>query len=206
MSTRPTITAIDADPRDPGLVRVRLGRTTVGPLRRDAAEALGLEEGRAWTVRLEKAVERLARHEGCRADALRRLGRRDHSRELLALRLTPRWGEDIAREVVGELATHGWLDDGAYATRRAENLRRAGPVSSEMLTVRLEAEGVAPRLARKAAGGLDRPQDLAVHLRRWKREGRDAAWIVRTLGRRGFEFDTIAEALRNAGIPCPSDD
>lgn len=206
MSTRQTITAIDADPKDPGLVRVRLGRTSVGPLRRDAAEAMGLAEGRAWTPRLEKEVDRLARREGCRADALRRLGRRDHSRELLALRLSPRWGEDIARDVVGELATHGWLDDGTYATRRAESLRRGGPVSSEMVSVRLEAEGVAPNLAREAAGGADRPQDLAVHMRRWKREGRGAAWITRTLGRRGFEFDTIAEALRNAGIPCPSDD
>ncbi|MBM4006266.1 MAG: hypothetical protein FJ292_01670 [Planctomycetes bacterium] len=206
MSTRQTITAIDADPTDPGLVRVRLGRTSVGPLRRDAAEALGLAEGRSWTARLEKEVDRLARREGCRADALRRLGRRDHSCELLVVRLSPRWGEDIAREVVGELATHGWLDDGTYATRRAENLRRSGPVSSEMVSVRLEAEGVAPKLARKAAGGADRPQDLAVHTRRWKREGRSAAWITRTLGRRGFEFDTIEEALRNAGIPCPSDD
>lgn len=206
MSARQTITAIDADPKDPGLVRVRLGRTSVGPLRRDAAEALGLAEGRAWTARLERELDRLARHEGCRADALRRLGRRDHSRELLVLRLTPRWGEDIAREVVGELATHGWLDDGTYATRRAESLRRGGPVASELMSVRLEAEGVAPKLARKAAGGADRPQDLAVHMRRWKREGRSAAWITRTLGRRGFEFDTIAEALRNAGIPCPSDD
>lgn len=206
MSARPVITALEADPKDPGVVRVRIGRTIVGPLRRDAAERLGLEIGRAWTARLARDVERLAQREGCRTDALRRLGRRDHSRALLTLRLTPHWGEDIARAVVDELATHGWLDDGIYAMRRAESLRRGGPVSSEMVSVRLEAEGVAPTVARKAAGGVDRPQDLAGHLRRWKREGRTAAWITRTLGRRGFEFDTIAEALRNAGIPCPSDD
>ncbi len=206
MNARSVITALDADPKDPGLLRVRIGRTTVGPLRRDAAERLGLEIGRAWTARIAREVERLAQCEGCRADALRRLGRRDHSRELLAARLAPRWGEDIAREIVQELASHGWLDDGSYATRRAESLRRGGPVSSEMLASRLESEGVGSQLARKAAGGADRAQDLAGHLRRWKREGRTAAWITRTLGRRGFEFDTIAEGLQAAGFPCPSDD
>jgi SOS response regulatory protein OraA/RecX len=206
MSTRQSITAIETDRKDPGLVRVRIGRARIGPLRRDAAEGLGLLEGRVWTARLEKDVERLTRREGCRSDALRRLGRRDHSRALLALRLTPRWGEDIAREVVEELAVHGWLDDGAYATRRVERLRRSGPVSREVLTGRLEEEGVSPALARKATNGGDRPQELATHVRRWKREGRDAGWITRTLGRRGFDFDTIAEALRSAGIPCPSDE
>ena len=206
MSARQAITAIETDPKDPGLVRVRIGRARIGPLRRDAAEGLGLLEGRVWTARLEKDVERLTRREGCRSDALRRLGRRDHSRALLALRLTPRWGEDIAREVVEELAVHGWLDDGAYATRRVERLRRSGPVSREVLTGRLEEEGVSAALARKATNGGDRPQELATHVRRWKREGRDASWITRTLGRRGFDFDTIASLLRSAGIPCPFDE
>jgi SOS response regulatory protein OraA/RecX len=206
MSARQTITAVDCDAKDPGLVRVRIGRLTVGPLRRDAAERLGLDAGRAWTARLARQVERLAQCEGCHADALRRLGRRDHSRELLVSRLTPRWGEEIAREIVEQLASHGWIDDGAYAMRRAESLRRAGPVSSELVAARLETEGVPARTARKAAGDGDRAQDLAVHMRRWKREGRTAVWITRTLGRRGFEFDTIADALRGAGLPCPSED
>jgi SOS response regulatory protein OraA/RecX len=206
MNARPVITALDADRQDPGLVRVRIGRTMVGPLRRDAAEQLGLQIGRAWTARLAREVDRLAQREGCRTDALRRLGRRDHSRELLAARLAPRWGEDIARDVVQELASHGWVDDGRFAMRRAESLRRCGPVSSELLASRLASEGVGSRLARKAAGGADRAEDLAGHLRRWKREGRTAAWITRTLGRRGFEFDTIFEALQAAGLPCLSDD
>ena len=75
-------------------------------------------------------------------------------------------------------------------------------MAAERVQEHLEAEGVPTTRARKAAratrddGALDRA------VTRWKKERRDAAWIARTLGRQGFEFDTIVAALHKAGIPC----
>ena len=203
MSARTVIAAVRTDPADPALVRLQVDGTWIGPLRRDQAEHLGAEAGVRWTRTLERKVRELTDAAACRTDALRRLGRRDLTRALLAARLAPRWGEPLATRVVEELAAEGWLDDRAYAQRRAESLRRDGAVARERVVVRLEAEGVASDAARELAGAPDRPEDLAPLVRRWKREGRDAAAILRALGRRGFDFDTIAGALRAAGLPCP---
>lgn len=206
MSADPTVAELRSDPDDPGLVRVRVGRGWHGPLRREEAERLGLEIGRRWTRTLARAVQALEDAVACRADALRRLGRRDHSRALLKERLQARWGEPLAARVVEELHAQGWLDDDGYARRRAEHFRGRGPISNELVAARLEAEGVESRDARRAAGRADRPEDIVGAVRAWKRERRDAAWVLRTLGRRGFDFDTIASALRAAGMPCPAED
>ena len=206
MSAPATITEVLADPEDPGLVRVRVGRALHGPLRRDEAERLRVEAGRRWTATLARAVQALTDSVACRADALRRLGRRDHSRALLTERLEVRWGAALAARVVEELHAQGWLDDGGYARRRAEHLRSHGPISREMIAARLEAEGVDAPEARRAAGRADRPEDIVGSVRAWKRARRDPACIARTLGRCGFDFDTIVGALRAAGMPCPSED
>jgi SOS response regulatory protein OraA/RecX len=204
--TCPAIDSIETDASDPGLVRVRVGRARLGPIRREDATRIGLEEGARWTRALERKFREITDAMACRADALRRLGRRDHSRALLEARLSPRWGESIAAQVVKDLASEGWLDDRAYAERRVESLRRTGPLARELLRDRLESEGVSARHASQASGGPDDATALVPLARQWKRQGRSAPWIARALGRRGFDSDTIASALQGAGLPCPFED
>lgn len=200
-----TIDELRSDPRDPGLVRIVTADAVHGPVRREQAERLGLEPGKRMTKALLRAVEALVAESACRADALRRLGRRDLSRAMLVERLGARWGEPIATRVADALAADGWIDDAAYASRRAEALQRRAPMERSLLQARLEGEGVSARNAARAAKGSDDPKALRAAVRTWVRKGRDAAWIARALGRQGFDADTIATALHGAGLPWTSD-
>lgn len=191
-----------ADPEDPGMLRIRVRDRWLGPLRREAVVRLGLEEGRRWSGSLEAAVRGEIEAVACRADALRRLGRRELSRAMLQSRLARRWGEALAERTVSELAVAGWLDDRGFATRRAEQWRRRGPLPADRIQARLETEGVPEREARRAADRSHDPEDLHRQVRAWKREGRSGDWMCRSLARRGFDADTIASALHRARVPC----
>ncbi|MFM1831003.1 MAG: RecX family [Planctomycetota bacterium] len=203
MSVRVTLTAIRADPRDPAMVRLELQGTPIGSIRRDDARRLGLTEGMAWTATRARAVQALLDEAACRHDALRRLGRHDLSRAMLTARLAARWGADLAARTADALAQGGWLDDDAYARRRAERLAARSPLSSEALQARLESEGVLPRVAARAVSAHQDPDALHAHVRTWKRAGRDGTWIARKLARGGFDADSIAAALHRARIPWP---
>lgn len=192
--------------RDPGLVMLLVEGRRIGPVRRDDAERAGATPGSRWTVALAARVQCMADAVGCRADALRRLGRRDMPRALLVQRLTSRWGADLAEQVAAALQRDGWIDDAAYASRRASALQSRRPMSAERVQQHLEAEGVTASRARKAATESRDPQALHQAIVRWRRQGRDATWMLRALGRQGFDFDTIQSALVRAGIPCDLDD
>lgn len=200
------IESMQPDARDPGMVRLRVSGETLGPLRREDAERMGLEPGARWTKALERAVHALISETLCRADALRRLGRRDMTQAMLAERLSARWGEATAERVAAGLASDGWIDDRAYAERRAETLQRRAPMPEEAVRERLEAEGVRRSTAGAAAREAHDPKALRVAVRAWANKGRGATWIARALGRQGFDADTIADALHRAGLPCPTDD
>ena len=187
------------------MVVLRVGDRRIGPLRRDDADKAGAVEGRRWTAALAASMQALADEVGCRADALNRLGRRDMTRALLQERLTAKWGDALAERVVATLARDGWIDDAAYAQRRAASLQARRPMAAERVQQHLEAEGVSTARARKAARATRDDSALDQAVVRWKAQRRDAAWIARTLGRQGFEFDTIVAALHKAGIPCNLD-
>ena len=201
-----SIDELRPDPRDPGLVRIQVAGAVHGPIRREDAERLGLEPGRRFTKPLERALQALVSEAGCRADALRRLGRRDMTQAMLAERLAAKWGEAIALRVAAALAADGWIDDASYAVRRAETLQRRAPMAQAAVQDRLEAEGVGAGKAERAARATNDPKALRTAVRAWAAKGRDAAWIARTLGRQGFDPDTIAAALHSAGLPCTPDD
>lgn len=194
-----------ADAADPGLIRIRVGAAWLGPIRRPMAATLRLEEGRPWTATLAARVQAEIDAVACRTDALRRLGRRDLTRALLEARLAARWGQQIAERTVSELASAGWLDDRAFAERRAGQLQTRAPMAPELLQARLEHEGVPERHARRAAEAAHDPQALHRQVLAWKREGRPGDWMARRLGRQGFDADTIAAALHRARVPCDLD-
>ncbi|NBX24644.1 MAG: hypothetical protein EBQ99_01100 [Planctomycetes bacterium] len=191
-----------ADPHDPGLLRIRVGERWLDPIRRETALSLRLSEGRRWTRTLASRVQAEIDAVACRADALRRLGTRDLTCAALQARLARRWGEAIAERTVRDLATSGWLDDRAFATRRAGQLQLRAPLSADMLQARLEHEGVPERDARRAAAQAQDPGALHRQVLAWKREGRAGDWMARRLGRQGFDADTIASALHRARVPC----
>jgi len=203
MSGRVILTAIRPDARDPAMVRLEVDGTQIGSIRREGAERLRLIEGMAWTSARAKAVQRLLDHAACSHDALRRLGRSDLSQATLTARLAARWGDALAARTADALARDGWLDDGAYARRRAERLAARLPLSAEAMQARLESEGVDPREAARAVSRHHDPDGVHAHVRAWKRAGRDGAWMARRLARGGFDADSIAAALQRARIPCP---
>lgn len=200
--SRPFIQAVRPLPRDPGRVTVVVDGASMGALRRDLAERLGVREGERWTVKLERAVTEAVAEDGCRADALSRLGRRDMAAALLVERLSVKWDPALAERVVQALTREGWLDDRAYARRRAELLQRRAPMAHDALQERLEAEGVATRTARAAAREGCAQDRMEAQVAAWRARGRDAASVARALGRQGFDSDTILQALRKAGFPC----
>lgn len=206
MTGGPCIDRLVTHARDPGLVVLHVAGRRIGPVRRDDAERTGATPGARWTTALATRVQALADAVGCRADALRRLGRRDMTRALLTERLAVRWGEALAEQVVTALKRDGWIDDAAYASRRASVLQSRRPMSTERVQQHLEAEGVTASRARQAAVASHDPLALQQAIVRWKRQGRDGPWMLRALGRQGFEFDTIQSALVRAGIPCDLDD
>lgn len=206
MSASTCIDRVTVHARDPGMVVLHVGARRIGPLRREDAEQAGAVEGRRWTAALAARMQALADETACRADALKRLGRRDMTRALLQERLSATWGEALAERVVAALARDGWIDDAAYAQRRASSLQARRPMATERVQHQLEAEGVSAGRARKAARAAHDEGALHQAVARWKAQRRDAAWIARTLGRQGFEFDTIVAALHTAGIPCDLND
>jgi SOS response regulatory protein OraA/RecX len=191
-----------ADPRDPGLLRIRVGERWLDPIRRETAMSLRLSEGRRWTKTLASRVQAEIDAVACRAEAMRRLGARDLTCAALQARLTRRWGEAIADRTVQDLAASGWLDDQAFAARRAGQLQLRSPLSADLLQARLEHEGVPERDARRAAEAAQDHRALHRQVLVWKREGRAGNWMARRLGRQGFDADTIKAALHRARVPC----
>ena len=202
MSDAQRIEETRADPRDPGLLRIRVGERWLDPIRRETAMSLRLSEGRRWTKTLAVKVQAEIDAVACRAEAMRRLGARDLTCAALQARLTRRWGEAIADRTVQDLAASGWLDDQAFAARRAGQLQLRSPLSADLLQARLEHEGVPERDARRAAEAAQDHRALHQQVLAWKREGRAGNWMARRLGRQGFDADTITAALHRARVPC----
>ena len=205
MSDEARIEAVRGHPEDPGLLRLRVRGRWLGPVRRETAATLRLDEGRRWTASLASKVQADIDAVACRIDALRRLGRSDLPRATLQSRLARRWGETVAERTVRELAEAGWLDDRAFARRRAGQLQARTPLSTEALQARLEHEGVGEADARRAAASAHDPRALHRQVLAWKRDGRTGDWMARRLGRQGFDADTIVSALHRARVPCDLD-
>jgi SOS response regulatory protein OraA/RecX len=202
-STKATrrIEALRATARDPNLVEVRVGARTVATLPRSRADELRLREGAAWTPALAARVEHAGAVELAREAALGFLAKRSWSAAGLAARVE-RGGHAVeaAREAVSALVADGWLDDRAYALDRAERLQRRGSRSEEALQATLEAEGVAPRLARAVAReSAPGPAELRAEARAARASREPARRVAARFARRGFDADTIRGALQGAG-------
>jgi len=148
--------------------------------------------------------------------AMDRLSRRDWARgELVAALLRAGIDPGDAESAVQTCVERGWLDEATAARRRAERLRRRGPVAPAGIARDLERRHVDPVVAARIAaeavpdpvaeaeaairqeirrrGATDDPADALP----WPQRRRLAA----RLGRRGFDEETVCDAMRRCGVP-----
>jgi SOS response regulatory protein OraA/RecX len=126
--------------------------------------------------------------------AARLLGRRDHARAELRVKLARRGDDDAAERAVERLAELGLVDDRRYAAglAAARLSRGYGPAR---IVHDLERAGVAPEVIRSTLDALA-PADVRAAAERVTR-GRDDGTALRRLAARGFGEEDI---------PLPSGD
>lgn len=200
-TARRRIDALRATAADPNLVDVRVGGRTEATLPRQRAEELGITEGTAWTPSLAARVDRAAADSLAREAALGFLAKRPWSAAALEARLVKGGhAKKAAAAAVQSMVSDGWLDDRAFAAARVEHHRRKGAMPADALAALLEADGVAERDAREAADlGAASAKELRAEVRAAKRAKESAVRVAGRLARRGFDPDTIRDALEHAG-------
>lgn len=136
-----------------------------------------------------------------KAQALRFLARREHSREELRRKLLPRAAEgDDLEAVLDELAQRGWLSDARFAEHAARaKARRYGPLKlAHYLKSRgVDEDAIAAGLA--AAGDDGTASIEAIWRGRFRGPPADAnekARQVRFLQGRGFAVEDILRFLK----------
>lgn len=200
-TSSPRIDALRALAADPNIVEVQSSGRTLATLPRARAEELGLREGTAWTPALARKVDLAAAESLAREAALAFLAKRGWSAAGLAARLV-RAGhaEPVAASAVAALVADGWLDDRAFAVERVAHHRRTGSFPAEALEELLKREGVGERDAAEAAEeGAATARELRAEVRAARSAGTSARTVAGRLSRRGFDADTIREALEAAG-------
>jgi regulatory protein len=159
-------------------------------------------------VDARRAGERLAdppeRLERARALAWRALNRRDRTElELRGILAEKRVAPEEAAVVVAELVEGGFLDDGAFAQRFAEDRRRLDAWGAERIERRLRALGVAPEHIAAALGEQDHESELEAALVLLRRRfpavpatPRERDRALGMLVRKGYELELAHDALR----------
>jgi regulatory protein len=135
--------------------------------------------------------------------AYRSLARRDRTEVELRRHLEVRGiASGAVEEALAVLRDQGYIDDGAYARRFAEDRRRLDGWGAERIERRLLAAGVAPEHI-EAAVGQDPRWELEAALellrRRFPRPPVDDRGRSRALGvlvRRGYDLELAHDALR----------
>jgi SOS response regulatory protein OraA/RecX len=200
-TARRRVEALRTTAADPNLVEVRVAGRTEATLPRQRAEDLGIAEGTPWTPALAARVDRVAAEALARESALAFLAKRPWSAAALRERLVKGGHtKPAAAAAVAAMVADGWLDDRAFAATRVEHHLRKGAMPAEALAALLEADGVAEREAREAAEqGASTVKELRAEVRAAKRAKESPARVAGRLARRGFDPDTIRDALEHAG-------
>ena len=138
-----------------------------------------------------------------RAQAIRWLARREHSRVELEQKLLAKgWDKSEVREALDDLTKLGYLSDARYAC--ALTAQKAGRYSRRGIAAELKAKGVGS-LEIEGALAHARLDDEAVLTELWQRrfgrapaDEREKARQVRFLQSRGFALSAILKLLRRA--------
>lgn len=211
----PVIEAIVPDARDPNRRRVRAGGRVVVTLTADAVDVLNLRVGQPWSNDLRARVAERTLFDNAWRSALRMLSHRALTRVEVAVRLTRRnLLPDIVERVLADLTAHGWLDDEQVARDAVSSLASRRPMARTGLSARLTARGIDAEVAERAvrdAVATGQERQSAIEFARTRQRGLSRLTpsarmrrVAAALARRGFDEDTIAIALREAGLEVDS--
>lgn len=207
--SEPTVTKLQPTKRDPTRVMIRVDGAVKATLPRPVVETLGIAVGLAWTEAVEARVAEAVDRDKAERYALNALGRRALSGGELAERIRRRGhGAAVAEAVVQAMRDKRFLDDEAYgrAVIRAERARR--PAGSRLLRQKLVQKRLDRSLIDRLIAELEAEQDpvaearclVEARLRQPSVQRLDPAARQRRLyaqlARRGFDPDTIRQAMR----------
>ncbi|HEX5781481.1 MAG TPA: regulatory protein RecX, partial [Solirubrobacteraceae bacterium] len=159
----------------------------------------------------ERSPDPEVRLQHAREVAWTALNRRDHTVAELARILTRKRVEPaVIDAVVGELCEQGYLDDGRFAHRFAEDRRRLDGWGAERIEQRLRALGVDAELIANAVSTQDHEDELEAALTILRRRfpeppatPRDCERALGVLIRKGYELELAHDAIRrHAGAPA----
>ncbi len=201
------ITAITADPREPDLRRIQAAGRCVARIRHVDVDAMRLRVGDPLNASLLAGLEAADRRAALRVRAIRSLSRAAASRKKLESRLARHGTEDDIAQVLDNLTADGIVDDVLAAAQLVTETLRREPVGRtkllQMLTSRGFGQDVSERVVDDALRDRDGRQDLSEAATRAARGlhglPRDTAArrLAGRLGRRGFDEDAVAEAIRS---------
>lgn len=162
--------------------------------------------------RVPALTDRAARLQHALDLAFRSLNRRELTvLELRRVLEHRRVEPEVIEEVVIELRREGYLDDGRFATRFAEDKRHLEQWGADRIERRLLARGIDHEVVRAALAGCDRASELdralALLRRRFPASPADPkAWrsAYGVLVRKGFDPELASDALRSHAHDEPS--
>lgn len=211
MPDPPTITAITPTKRDPLRVSVKVDGEVVAKLSVKSVGELGLCVGGPWDASLAGRVKAAAGYDQAMHDALVRLNRRALSEWQLERKLLDRGHDEVViARVLERLISLNLIDDEAFGRaliRELTGRQPAGPhlLRSRLSQCRLPSELI-DRLVAEATSDTRGAVQRATALARQKMRslgGLDEMSRKRRLwgllARRGFESDTIEQALHSLG-------
>jgi regulatory protein len=149
---------------------------------------------------LEDAEQRVNGHEA----ALRLLSHRARSETEMRTRLAMRGIEpEVIDDEISRLRDAGLLDDEKFARAWVEDRKRMAPRGRRMLRYELLGRGIQPAAVDLVTGDID-DQATALELARARSRQAPADWesflakVGGYLRRKGFDYETAAEATREA--------
>lgn len=200
---RGTVTALEHQGRDAGLVRLYLDGEFALVVHPATAEAMGLDVG----ARVDRPMwQRLCREKDLRRalDLARRyMARRERSEAEVRSKLHGAgFADDITDEALRGLREQGYLDDARLARRFAERRYRSRGYGPARLHAELRRRRVGDAKARQAVAELAASEDMLEAARRaaarkWRTMDADSdprsalAGLARFLGRLGYDTDTV---------------
>ena len=137
-----------------------------------------------------------------REKALYLLSVQDRSRGELEQKLRREWGEEAARETAAQMEEWGLINDGDYAGRLAQDLRRVKHLSARQAVQGLRRRGIDRDLAESAVAAVpttDLEEALALLQKKRYNDLSDEMVQRRAaalLARYGFDYETSRRALR----------
>ncbi len=186
---------------------IYVGRRRVAILMLDQIEYLGLYVGAPWDPDRQQRIAEAALLAKARRDALKLVNRRALGSPQMIEKLTRKGHTlEVAKAVAQELLDKKFLDDEAYGRTLLENQMRK-PAGRRLLQQKLQQKKLPSAMIKKLVNQADAGRDAVADARRLAEQKlRGASFrklddagrkrrIWGLLARRGFESQTISEAL-----------